>query len=457
MSGTGLARICVCLAAGGVLVGAAGATPPEPDFTTAQLVATVQTAPANLQEIGTADLNGDGNADVLVTRIDFEAPQPEPVTVLAGDGKGHFADVTTSVFDGPVAKPVYPRRIVFADFNGDGRPDVFIADTGPDGLPFPGYPNTLILSAPNGKLVDASANLPRTPDFTHSAAAADVDGNGTIDLYAGNLSSGCDGCATTPPEILLNNGTGHFRISDGALPREVASVGAPHYDGAGFADVNGDGKPDLVLAGSPGNPNRLLLNDGTGHFHDAPNALPDKPWTGVDSEGLAVTPLDVNGDGHVDLLIAYTKNHPFYAGHWIQVLINNGDGTAFRDETATRMPQDDNNGSWPYAIQVADMNGDGKPDLGLSLWWGSGVKPLFWINQGDGTFRPFSSLVTLAMYPSFVFLDANRDGRIDLFSTKGSFSEEHYLSLQRGPVVTPKPKPKPKPKCKPKPPHKRCK
>ena len=41
----------------------------------------------------------------------------------------------------------------------------------------------------------ASANLPRTPDFSHSAAAGDVDGNGTVDLYVGNLSSGCTGCS----------------------------------------------------------------------------------------------------------------------------------------------------------------------------------------------------------------------------------------------------------------------
>ncbi len=436
------------------MVGAAGAAAPGPSFLPAQLVATLAPDPAGLQEIGAADLTGDGNVDVLVTRIDFLDPQPEPVTVLVGDGKGHFTDKTASVFDGPIAKPLFPRRIVFADFNGDGRTDVFIADTGLDSLPFPGYPNTLILSAPGGKLVDASANLPRTPDFTHSAAAADVDGNGTVDLYAGSLSSGCDGCATTPPEILLNDGTGHFRVADGALPPEVGSVGAPHYDGAGFADVNGDGKPDLILAGSPGVANRLLLNDGTGHFRNVPNALPDKPW-GVDSEGLAITPLDVNGDGHPDLLIAYTKNHPFYAGHWVQVLINNGDGTSFGDETATRMPQSDNNGSWPYAIQVADMNGDGKPDLGVSQWRNPGVVPLFYVNQGNGTFKAFSSAVLQATYPTFAFLDANRDGRVDIFSTKGGSSEEHYLALHSAPTV--KPKPKPKPKCKPKPPHKHCK
>ena len=49
--------------------------------------------------------------------------------------------------------------------------------------PFPGYQNTLILSAPGGKLVDATGNLPQVYDYTHSAAAADVDGDGATDLY----------------------------------------------------------------------------------------------------------------------------------------------------------------------------------------------------------------------------------------------------------------------------------
>ena len=76
--------------------------------------------------------------------------------------------------------------------------------------------------------------------------------------------------------------------------------------------------------------------------------------------------------------------------------------------------------------------------------------------KGNGTFKAFSSAVLQATYPTFAFLDANRDGRVDIFSTKkGGSSEEHYLALHSAPTV--KPKPKPKPKCKPKPPHKHCK
>ena len=328
---------------------------------------------------------------------------------------------------------MWARRTLFADFNGDGRQDVFIADTGYDALPFSGYPNTLILSAPGGKLVDASANLPRDPDFTHSGAVGDVDRNGTVDIFAGNLSSGCGGCAQVPPEVLLNDGTGHFQVLAGALPADVAAPFSPHYDASTLADLTGDGALDLVLLGSPSANSRVLVNDGSGHFSDLPNAIPAKPWA-PDAEGLAVTAADLNADGHLDLLLAYTKNQPFYVGRWIQVLINDGNGT-FRDETSTRLPQTDNSGVWPYAVQVADLNGDHLPDIAVSLFSFPASAPPFYLNRGDGTFAPIDSRAFVATPPPmFALLDANHDGRLDVFgsTSAGAGPEQHFLIEQLG-------------------------
>ena len=141
-------------------------------------------------QLAVADFNGDGHQDILITRNSQDAQHSYPVTVLLGDGKGNFTDGTGMIFEGEVPQTQFARQIVIADFNGDRRPDAFIADHGDDHSPFPGYQNTLILSAPGGKLVDATANLPQVYDFTHSAAAADVNGDGTIDIYEGNIYGG---------------------------------------------------------------------------------------------------------------------------------------------------------------------------------------------------------------------------------------------------------------------------
>jgi hypothetical protein len=59
-----------------------------------------------------------------------------------------------------------------------------------------------------------------------------------------------------------------------------------------------------------------MLNDGRGHFRPLPGAMPAKPFSS-DAEGLAVTPVELNGDGRPDALLAFTKQRPFYEGRWI--------------------------------------------------------------------------------------------------------------------------------------------
>jgi len=188
---------------------------------------------------------------------------------------------------------------VFADFNRDVRTDFFIADHGNDNERFQGWPNTLVPSAPGGKLVDASANLPPEFGFTHAAAVGDVNGDGVPDLYVGNI------CCGAPREVLVNDGSGHFSQLPGALPQSMVDYrsSGERHTGSALVHVNGDGSPDLVFAGEQVTPDALMLNDGHGHFTPLANAMPAKPFS-PDAEGLAVTPMDLNGDSHEDVLLA---------------------------------------------------------------------------------------------------------------------------------------------------------
>lgn len=379
-------------------------------------------------QLEVADFNGDGHQDILITRNSQDAQHSYPVTVLLGDGKGNFTDGTSSIFQGDVPQTQFARQIVIADFNGDGRPDVFIADTGDDHTGS-GYQNTLILSAPGGKLVDATANLPQAYDYTHSAAAADVNGDGTIDIYVGNIW----GANLVPPRILLNDGTGHFTIGTGLLPAAQTDLNQGQYTGSTLADVNGDGHPDLVLSAASTPPQSVvLLNDGIGHFTLLSNALPAKPF-GPDAIGLDPTSFDINGDGHPDLLIGYTKNNPFFVGRWIQVLINNGDGT-FSDQTASFLPQSDNSAAWPAFFRLADLQRTGHMDFGVVT---SDFSADLYLRDQNDNFQPGPAIGMSAQ--AWAFIDATGDGSNDIIGVDGGTGDVYLAREIRATTTHPPP------------------
>jgi hypothetical protein len=389
---------------------------------------------AYLQDVTAADVTGDQLPDLVVTRLFSDHPERVAFSIFRGTAKGGFTDATRTIVDGVVPGLMWPRQTVVADFNGDGRADLFFADTGFDQNPFSGTTQTLLLSTPSGMLVDASANLPQDSTYDHTAAAADVNGDGAIDLYEGNIC-----CGSSGPRVLLNDGHGVFSPLPGALPADMTDpFGDVKYTRAAFADVNGDGSPDLVLAGEGDTPDAVLLNDRSGHLHRLDGALPPKPFGGH-AEGLAIAPTDLNGDGKIDLILGFTHTNPFYVGRYIQIAINNGDGT-FRDETTTRLPpQSDEGEAWPYAVLITDMNRDGKPDFGVTAFSQPGAAGALFLNRGNGT---FTRLPLPVPEPQFAFGDVNRDGRIDIIDGSPSAGVEHYRVF----LQLPPPKPKRKKK-----------
>ena len=377
--------------------GAGGA----PEFGPPLTVAT-QTGVGALTEIQAGDLNGDGIDDLAVTRIAYPiALQTFPIGIYLGDGKGGYVD-GSSMWSGPPSRTEHGRQIIIADFNGDHRNDIFVADHGYDGPPYPGHANALALSNPAGKLVDASGNMPPESGFSHSAAAADINHDGSIDLYVGNIWGGDQ----TPPEILLNDGTGHFTRAAGLLPPELSDTNDYQYTRSLFVDVNSDGSPDLALGADNMTPDsEVLLNDGTGHFHVLVGAMPPKPF-GPSAILISLATLDINSDGHPDLLAGFTRSDPFYSGRFIQVMVNTGNGT-FRDETAKRLPVQDQGDGWPEAIRVADLNGDGHLDFGVSVNGAFTERAPAYLDDGTGTYHPAQAL---SSQPFFTFADTNGDG-----------------------------------------------
>ncbi len=246
------------------------------------------------------DLNGDGRDDVLLAYTYVgDMPQSVPLRVLLSTGSG-FRDGTQEVFGGTVSADG-PGGFALADFNGDGRKDVFLANSGMDRGNFPGAPETLLLSTGSG-LREASVNVPPENSYTHSITYGDIDRDGDIDVFLGNLTAPWISGATAGPMVLLNNGAGQFSADASRLPG--ISTTANGYTASAFADTDQDGDLDLVLGGfQDGVKSRILVNDGTGRFSEGA-VLPDRP--NPTAEADAVTDIivqDLNGDGRADLIL----------------------------------------------------------------------------------------------------------------------------------------------------------
>lgn len=373
--------------------------------------------------------------------------RPTPFVAVNVAATGKLADISTALFpDRPSA--VHARYAATADFNGDGRPDFFSGNHGYDVSPWSGERQTLLVSGSAGQMENRSSTLPALDLFTHSSAVGDLRRNGRIDILVGIV--GATPNDNVPSQylgeniffyqknmvgafLLRNDGNGNFSYDNTSLPAKLVLP----YDTSGsswtvpdlpgrftsslFADVNGDGYPDLIVGGDDYSKvaGAVYLNDRSGSFKTAEMLLPVGLFGAANTNTVHLASLDVNGDGCLDLLLSQTEKSPTYYGHQkVQVLINDCQGR-FSDETASRMLGQTGEGGWAQFIRLADMNQDGWTDIVLQVESPAASQPIVWLNQGNGTFSPMSnSLLPSFPYGSLTPVDFDGDGVPDLVDVK---------------------------------------
>jgi hypothetical protein len=217
-------------------------------------------------------------------------------------------------------------------------------------------------------------------DYPYSICAADLDGDGDIDLMTANQES-------DNVSVLLNNGSGTF------APQSTYEVGN-EPSSMTAADVDGDGNIDLVVTNRSSHDVSVLRGSGDGTFH------PDATFS-VDSYPASVTAADLNGDGWIDLA---TANYAYYFGS-VSVLINSGNGTF--------LPHEDYiSGYDPSSVVAADLDNDGSLDLAVANSSSHTASVL--LNYRDGTFAPPVSYMVGYWPTSVIAADVDADGSNDL-------------------------------------------
>ena len=341
-----------------------------------------------------ADFDNDGDRDIVLL-ITGGASAFGLVKLLRNNGGGAFTDVTASTF--PYAT-LYggPQCLALGDIDADGDVDLIVGHS-------PSLQNRLYFNNGLGVFTEGTqGHLPYANDSTTAVRLVDVDGDVDLDLVTGNQLQ--------QSRLALNDGAGAFTDVTGT---HMPSLSVP-MNMIDAGDVDGDGDQDLVLGVSPngsGHTNRLLVNDGTGHYSDQTSTrLPG--WT-----GSSVALLDADGDQDLDVFVCVYNSA-------CQLFANDGSGY-FTNATASLLP---NLQSAANRVAVADLDGDGRRDLVLAcdaLGWGPEprgrnvilhnqpggfVERIPPLDEPWGGMLPSSSLHTNAL----VLIDHDHDGDLDL-------------------------------------------
>lgn len=315
-----------------------------------------------------ADLNGDGQADVIVGNAVSQS-----VSILFGNKDGTLQNARN------VSTSGFAENITIADFNADGKVDLAMSD-------FSNSSIVLLLGNGDGSL--AAPVSFRAHDTPGSVAVSDFDRDGKLDLAVANYIS-------HDVSILRGNGDGTF---SSAVNYVVDSGTNQVITG----DFNGDGNLDLVTVNRDANDVSLLLGNGNGTFAAATNFSSggSYPWS--------VATGDVNGDHKLDLVVDNQQSAA------ISVFLGNGNGTFATPIPSTLLP-----GSETTAIALADFNGDGKLDLVSANRFSNDVGIL--LGNGNGTFGPPTILPNSLVPEGVVSADINGDGNQDIITADLGF------------------------------------
>ena len=339
--------------------------------------------------IAFADIDGDGDKDVLISGSD--SSQNPTSKIYTNDGTGNFTDTLNTTIHN-----VQYSSIAFADIDGDNDLDLFIS----------GYDNTIYIS----KLYTNNGSGSFTEVIGTSIAGissgsigfADIDADNDQDLFISGFTS-----TGEFSKMYLNNGSGSFTEVNGTTFTAIAR------SSIAFLDVEGDTDLDLIISGHNGTipVTELYINDGLGNYTIAAGTT----FTGAYSGSISIA--DIDGDNDQDILItgldnvANGKSAILRSPQTSKIYTNNGSGN-FTEDTSANIE-----GVYLSSSVFFDANGNGHKDLIIIGATSSSTNVAnYYKNNGNGVFTDATdnSNIINVQNSKNVFADIDGDNDEDL-------------------------------------------
>lgn len=288
-----------------------------------------------------------------------------------------------------------PGTVVIADLNRDAKLDLIVANEEDNNL-------TVLLGDGKGVFAPAKNSPFPAGHAPTDISVADLSEDGKQDLAIANHD-------TKYVTILLGDGQGGFAP---AASSPVTVQSNPHPHGIAIADFNGDHHLDFVIESWMDNKVLVMFGDGTGNF-----ATPGRMFDVGQMPYVKVRASDVNKDGNADIV---TTN---FRSRNVTVLLGDGKG-GFTQATGSPFQVQKR----PFYADIADLNGDGKPDIAVASYSGQGTDPsedgvTILLGDGQGGFRPMSGSpfpTTGRSSGSLALGDINGDHLQDIAIANGS-------------------------------------
>ncbi|MCH7574222.1 MAG: VCBS repeat-containing protein [Candidatus Marinimicrobia bacterium] len=367
--------------------------------------------------VAIGDVDGDGWADIYFARLNG------PNVLYRNLGNWTFADITAEA--GVALGDRFSTGAVLADVDGDGDLDLLVTALG--------GPNALLFNDGTGRFTELPGRLPPASTYgSTTAALADIDGDGDLDLYIANYkrrrvrdiygpgettfeklvvqtgdtyaiaakfrdhySLDINGTIlrwhedAEPDHLYLNDGRGNFEQVTVAGERFLDEDGnpVPAFKDWGltarFQDMDGDGDPDIYVCNDFASPDRIWINDGRGYFR----AIGRLALRHTSQASMSVAFIDANRDGHLDFFLADMLS---------------------RDHQRRKTQMGD---MQPTPLTIGEI--DNRPQI---------MRNTFFLNRGDGTYAEiarYSGLHASEWTWSAIAVDVDLDGYEDLLASTG--------------------------------------